>query len=68
MAFKPSPPIRIKPTPGGLKIVDGANRTIAYVYTRETETDARHAGLLTQDEGEEVARVIARALTYLVGP
>jgi len=67
MAFTPSPPIKIKRAQGGFKIVDGGNRTLAYVYTSETEADARHAGLLTKAEGEEVARVIARALTYLAG-
>ena len=64
MAFAPTAPIRILRTQGGLKVVDGGNRTLAYVYTRESEADARHAGVLTEAEGEEVAKIIARALTY----
>ena len=67
MSFAPSPPIRILRTQGGLKVVDGSARPLAYVYTRESEADARHAGVLTEAEGEEVAKVIARAMQYAAG-
>lgn len=67
MAFTPSLPIRILRTQGGLKVVDGGNRTLAYIYTRESEADARHAGVLTEAEGEEVAKIIARAMQYAAG-
>lgn len=67
MPFAPPAPIKILRTQGGLKVVDGAGRPLAYVYTRESETDARHAGVLTDAEGEEVAKIIARAMTYAAG-
>jgi len=67
MAFAPSPPIRILRTQGGLKVVDGAGRPLAYIYTRESEADARHAGVLTEAEGTEVAQLIARAMKYAAG-
>jgi len=67
MSFAPTSPIRILRTQGGLKVVDGSGRPLAYVYTRESEADARHAGVLTEAEGEEVAKVIARAMQYAAG-
>jgi hypothetical protein len=60
--FQPRKPIKITRTEGGYKISDGDGRALLYIYCRETAADARAAGVLTFEEGEALAKVVARAI------
>jgi hypothetical protein len=46
--------------PGGYVIRDASEQSIAYVYSRETEVEARQAKVLTEDEARRIAVNIAR--------
>jgi hypothetical protein len=48
---------------GGYVVRDADGQSLAYVYSRATETDAMQAKVLTEDEARRVAR-----LPELVGP
>jgi hypothetical protein len=68
----PDPPRRF-PTPwhadtipGGYCVRDASARSLAYVYSRETEAEARQANVLTEDEARRVAANIPR-LPELLG-
>jgi hypothetical protein len=52
--------------PGGYVVRDANGQTLAYVYSRETETEARQAKVLTKDEARRIAGNIAR-LPELLG-
>ena len=61
MAFMIQSPLRILRTPGGFRIVD-AGRTLAYIYCRPTPEEASVARVLLREDGEELAKRIARGL------
>jgi hypothetical protein len=48
----PPPPWTIEKIAGGFKVCDANGQSLAYVYSRENESDARIAKVLTEDEGE----------------
>jgi hypothetical protein len=52
--------------PGGYVVRDASGQSIAHVYSRETEVEARQANVLTKDEERRIAVNIAR-LPELLG-
>jgi hypothetical protein len=52
--------------PGGYVVRDANGQSLAYVYSRASETDAMQAKVLTDDEARRVAANIAR-LPQLLG-
>jgi hypothetical protein len=46
--------------PGGYVVRDAGGQSIAYVYSRTTEAEARQANVLTADEARRIAVNIAR--------
>ena len=60
------PPWTVVPLPGGFKVVDAQDQSLAYVYSRESEANARTAGVLTEDEARRIASNIAK-LPALLG-
>ena len=60
------PPWTVEKLPGGFKVVDAQGQSIAYVYSRESEADARIARVLTEDEARRIASNIAK-LPALLG-
>jgi K+/H+ antiporter YhaU regulatory subunit KhtT len=68
----PDPPRRF-PTPwhadkmpGGYVVRDANGQALAYLYSRDSEADARQAKTLTNDEARRIAANIAR-LPELLG-
>jgi hypothetical protein len=55
-----SPPWHADPMPGGYVIRDANGQTLAFVYSRDTEDEARQAKVLTKDEARRIAVNIAR--------
>jgi hypothetical protein len=53
------PPWTIEPIAGGFKVIDASGQSLAYVYSRENDSDARMAKVLTEDEGQRIASNIA---------
>ncbi len=56
-------PLAIKPTPSGLKIVDGSGQAVAWFYTDEDPRRRTSGGLLEPEDAERYAKICARALT-----
>ena len=67
MSFAIRPPIKIRRMAGGFRIVD-ANRILACIYTRPTSEEAGVAGVLRADEGEALAKLVARVIRATTGP
>jgi hypothetical protein len=59
-------PWTVEKIQGGLKVVDANGQSLAYVYSRESEEDARTANVLTEDEARQIAANIAK-LPKLLG-
>jgi hypothetical protein len=59
-------PWRVHTIPGGYCVRDANGQSIAFVYSRETEAEARQANVLTADEARRFAANIAR-LPELLG-
>jgi hypothetical protein len=53
-------PWTIEKIPGGLVVRDATGQSLAYVYSRESEADARTAKVLTEDEARRIAANIAK--------
>jgi hypothetical protein len=49
----------------GLKVCDAAGQSLAYIYSRENDSDARMAKVLTEDEARRIASNIAKLPTFL---
>jgi hypothetical protein len=47
-------------------VIDASGQSLAYVYSRESEADARTAKVLTEDEASRIASNIAK-LPALLG-
>ena len=60
------PPWTVEKIPGGFKVLDANQQSLAYVYSRETERDAQIAGVLTENEARRIASNIAK-LPALLG-
>ena len=54
------PPWIVEKIPGGFKVVDANQQSLAYVYSRETLRDAQIANVLTEDEARRIASNIAK--------
>jgi K+/H+ antiporter YhaU regulatory subunit KhtT len=52
--------------PGGCVVRDASGQALAYLYSRDSEADARQAKTLTTDEARRIAANIAR-LPELLG-
>ena len=59
------PPWTVEKIPGGFKVLDANQQSLAYVYSRETERDAQIADVLTEDEARRIASNIAKLPTLL---
>ena len=59
------PPWTVETIPGGLKVVDANGQLLAYVYSREDDSDARMAKVLTEDEARRIANNIAKLPSLL---
>jgi hypothetical protein len=54
------PPWHADPMPGGYVVRDANGQTLAYLYFREKDVEARQAKVLTKDEARRIAVDIAR--------
>jgi hypothetical protein len=59
------PPWTVEKIPGGFKILDANQQSLAYVYTRENPNDAHMAKVVTEDEARRIANNIAKLPTLL---
>ena len=61
------PPWTVEKIPGGFRILDANQRSLAYVYSRETLSDAQIAKVLTEDEARRIASNIAKLPALRIG-
>jgi hypothetical protein len=54
------PPWHADPMPGGYVVRDANGQTLAFVYSRDSDSEARQAKVLTKDEARRIAVNIAR--------
>jgi hypothetical protein len=59
------PPRTDEKIEGGFKVCDADGQSLAYVYSWESESDARLAQVLTEDEARRIADNIAKLPTLL---
>jgi hypothetical protein len=59
------PPWTVEKIAGGFKVCDANGQSLAYVYCRESDSDARMAKVLTEDEARRTAVNIAKLPTLL---
>ena len=59
------PPWTVEKIPGGFKVVDANQQSLAYVHSRETLRDAQIVNVLTEDEARRIASNIAKLPTLL---
>jgi hypothetical protein len=50
---------------GGFKVIDANGQSLAYVYSRENQNEARIAKVLTEDEARRIASNIAKLPSLL---
>jgi hypothetical protein len=50
----------VDPMPGGYVVRDANGQALAFIYSRDTEVEARQAKVLTKDEARRIAVNIAR--------
>ena len=60
------PPWTIEQIPGGFKVIDANGQSLAYVYSRDNDSDALISNVLTTDEARRIASNIAK-LPNLLG-
>jgi len=61
------PPWTVEKIAGGLVVRDANGQSLAYVYYRENDSDARMAKVLTEDEARRIAANIAKLPGLLGG-
>jgi hypothetical protein len=54
------PPWLADETPGGYVVRDATGQALAFIYSRNTEAEARQANVLTADEARRIDVNIAR--------
>ena len=60
MARRFPPPWTAEEITGGYVVVDANGQSIAYVYARDSQSDAQVAKVLTMDEARRIASNIAK--------
>jgi hypothetical protein len=62
VARKRGPSLRpgVDKIPGGYVVRDANGQALVYIYSRDTETDALQAKVLTKDEARRIAVNVAR--------
>ena len=55
-----TPPWTIEQIPGGFKVIDANGQSLAYVYSRDNDSDALISNVLTTDEARRIASNIAK--------
>ena len=53
-------PWTVEKIPGGFKVIDATGQSLAYLYARDTQSDAIIASVLTTDEARRIAANIAK--------
>jgi hypothetical protein len=62
------PPWHADPMPGGYAVRDANGQTLVFVYSRDSDAEARQAKVLTKDEARRIGVNIARLPEVLGKP